>query len=241
MKRCLCWLVLLVMLVGFAPAGGEQKPDLPPEYAFYNEVVFVGDSLMNQLHRHRTALRNEGVEIFGNARFLSAGAYSLYLAGFDQALKDQPALLYRGQWLGLGPALKAMEAKEVYMMLGLADDPGRDPERDKRRYTRVIEGIRKAVPDIQITALSLTPITKRGESRSTTQKGIDVFNQNLEGWSHELGIGYLDVATALKNADGYLDSSLSNDKKVHLNEEGLRILTALLHQHASVMLQERGE
>lgn len=231
-KKMLLVFLLLALFMSLAAKGEPAQVALAPEAAFFNDAVFVGDSVTNQIRRHRTSMRNEGIEIFGTARFLSAGAYSLYLAGFDRALADQPALLYRGNYVSLAQGLKAMEAKQVYILLGLADDPGYNTQRDVQRYTKVVTRIREALPDIQIMALSLTPITKQGESTKTTQKGIDLFNQRLMLLCEELDMTYVDIATPLKNDQGYLPGTYSNDKKVHLNETGLTILTATLHQFA---------
>ncbi len=232
------WVLLLLAILLPLSVLGEttDATSIPPEYAFFNDVVFVGDSVTNQIRRYRTGMRNEGQEIFGSARFLSAGAYSLYLAGFEHALKDEPALFYRGRNVGLGHGLAAMEAKKAYILLGLADDPGLNPDRDRQRYTKMISQIRRAVPDIEITALSVTPITERGQSLKTTQKGIDRFNEQLQSLCKELDIAFVDIATPLKNEAGYLDGALSSDKKVHLNEEGLKILTETLHQYAREQL-----
>ena len=232
------WVLLMLAILLPLPGLGEATDGsaIPPEHAFINDVVFVGDSVTNQIRRYRTSMRNEGQEIFGSARFLSAGAYSLYLAGFEHALQDEPTLFYRGRNVGLGQGLAAMKAKKVYILLGLADDPGLNPDRDRHRYTKMISQIRRAVPDIEITALSVTPITERGQSLKTTQNGIDRFNVQLQSLCKELGIAFVDIATPLKNEAGYLDGALSSDKKVHLNEDGLKILTETLHQYAREQL-----
>lgn len=232
LKKLFVFILLLVLSVSLVTGAEQNTKPVKPEAAFFDDVVFVGDSLTNQIRRYRASKRNEGEEIFGTARFLSAGAYSLYLAGFERALKDEPALFYRGRYVGLGEGLAAMKAKKVYILLGLADDPGMNPERDRKRYTKMIEKIRKAVPDIEIVAMSVTPITEKAQSRKTTQKGIDIFNENLKILCEELGIGFIDIATPLKNENGFLPGALSNDKKVHLNEEGLKILTETLYQYA---------
>lgn len=235
-KKLLLISLIVTLLVSAAAAGKASAPPVTPEAAFFDDAVFVGDSVTNQIRRHCTTRRSEGISIFGSARFLSAGAYSLYLAGLKRVPENEPAILYRGSYVTLAQGLKAMEAKQVYILLGLADDPGYNPERDIQRYTKMVARIREALPDIKIMAMSLTPITRQGQSEKTTQKGIDLFNQNLQQLCRELDMTYIDIATPLKNEDGFLPGAYSNDKKVHLSEAGLDILTNTLHQFAREQL-----
>ncbi|MGI6689980.1 MAG: hypothetical protein GX916_01735 [Clostridiales bacterium] len=236
LKRLIVSLMFLALLPWPAPAETESTAQVSPEAAYFDDAVFVGDSVTNQIRRYRTAKRNEGEEIFGTARFLSAGAYSVYLGSLRNPPKDKVTLQYRGRAVSLSQGLAAMEAGKAFILLGLTDAPGRNVDRDMTRYARMIELIREASPDIQIVAMSVTPVMEKGQNILTKQTGINLFNERLQALCSELGITYLDVATPLKDEQGFLYGPYSSDKSVHLSEAGLEVLTETLHQHAREQL-----
>lgn len=241
LKRILSVLLLCSLAFGLSLAGAETTTPVAPEAAYFDDAVIVGDSLTGQLLRYRSKKRNEGEEILGTARFLNVGAYSVYLASLPRVQKDKPTLLYRGQPVTVSQGLSLMGARKVVLFLGLADSPGKNPEQDIYRYTKMVGLIREAVPDIQVICLSLTPIMESAQDYNTKQKGIDLFNENLKALCEELDMLFVDVATGLKDENGFLPGYLSNDKNVHLNEDGLAILVQALHSFARQELAKQGQ
>lgn len=230
------WMIfLLAALLALGPAAMAETSLAParPEAAWYDDAVFIGDSVGNQLRRYCTTRRAEGEPVLGTARFLTAGAYTIWLASLAKVLQDYPALQYRGRKVTVPQGLQAMEAGKAVIMLGLADEPGRNMDTDISRYRRMVDRIREVLPDIVIVAVSVTPVTKRAESEKTKQKNLDNFNVHLEALCEEIDVGFVDVTTALKTEEGFLNGQLSNDKKVHLNPEGLDIVIDVLYQFAA--------
>lgn len=232
LKRVCAVFLCAMLLAGMAAAGASDTACSAEEAGYFDDAVFVGDSLTNQLRKFRAACRDQGTDILGTARFLSAGAYSLYMASFPKPMEDGIPLLYRGRNVSVSEGLAAMQARKAFIWLGMTTDPGKNPDRDMRWYARMVGHIREAAPGIEIIALSVTPVVEKAQTRSTNQRGIDLFNRRLQALCGDLDITYVDIATPLKNEKGFLNSAFSNDKKLHLNETGLQIVTETLHRHA---------
>ncbi|NLX82358.1 MAG: hypothetical protein GXZ04_00850 [Clostridiales bacterium] len=236
MKRYLL-LIMLVVMISQSAVCETLAVTVPKEAAYFDDAVFIGDSVGNQLRHYILNLRKEGNEVLGDAQFLTAGAYTVYLASRNFIPKDMPALQYRGRAVTVRDGLIALNPGKVFIMLGLADEPGRDVDRDIGSYRKLINIIRDAVPDIKITAMSVTPITKSGEGGLLKQSNINLFNKHLEAFCEEEGIGYVDVASWLKNDHGFLNSEYSNDKKVHLNQHGIKLVVQALHYYAAEQME----
>lgn len=233
LMKTLKWMGLVLLILSLLPVPALQEGQaVPAEAAYFSDAVFVGDSVTNQLRRYAANRHNQGVEVFGGAGFLSAGAYSLYLASLGKLQPNKVAPTYRGQPVTIPDGLVKMEAKKVFIMLGLADAPGRNPDQDMYRYEKLVRLIREALPGIQVVAVSVTPMTEKAQDYETNQKGINLFNTRLEALCQELGIQFLDVSTPLKNEHGFLTGAYSNDKKMHLNEAGIEIYVESLYAFA---------
>ena len=236
MKRLLACLMVLMLLCP-AALGESFQVSVPPEASYFDDALFIGDSVGNQLRRFNLDQRKEGNDILGDAQFLTAGAFSVYLASLGSVEKDKPALHYRGRAVTVREGVSALAPGKVFIMLGLADEPGRNVERDITRYRKVINHIRAVSPDIKIVSMSVTPVTQRAEGVKLKQASINLFNQHLEALCKEEGIDFVDVAGWLKNDDGFLTGHYSNDKKVHLNQQGLKLMVQALYYYAAEQME----
>lgn len=236
-KQIAVLMLILSLLSGTAASEAQAPAAAQPEAVFFDDAVFVGDSITNQFQRFHATRNKAGEPVLGGARFLSAGAYSLYLASLEKLQKDGAALKYRGKSVTVPQGLKAMEAGKVFILLGMTDAPGRNPDQDMYRYKKMVGLIQEAVPGIRVIALSVTPVAEKAQTYQTNQRCINLFNERLEALCAELGITYLDIATPLKNEQGFLNLDYSNDKKLHLNTTGLTIVSNTLHDFAREQLE----
>jgi lysophospholipase L1-like esterase len=100
----------------------------------------------------------------------------------------------------------------------------------------MIRHIREFNPGIEIIALSMTPIVEESQKKNLKQENINLFNERLEVLCKEENVHFLDVASSLKNSDGYLDEALSSDKYVHLGVDGMNIMIDILYDFARQQL-----
>lgn len=204
---------------------------------FFDDAVFVGDSVLAQLNRYLIAEREKGHFPLGQARFLVATGYTLYRGSRKFALQNLN-LVYKGTPYPLHQALSKMEAGKAFVMLGLNDEPGRYVNRDMEHYKRLMELVRESNPNLTLFALAVTPVEEKGQTKSVRQDYIDLFNHSLKELCAEMDVYFIDTATPLKNQKGFLDTELSNDGYVHLNLKGQTILLDTIIQSAHQLTQE---
>ncbi|NLW20746.1 MAG: hypothetical protein GXY84_05170 [Clostridiales bacterium] len=239
MKR-FCLLVLVICLCAPALAQEAPSPRQPGDAdlasgrydAYFDDAVFVGDSLTNQIHSQALASRRDGGGLLGQARFLHAHSYTLAQAAGVSA-NTRVQLKYRGQAVGLATGVARMGAGKVFVLLGHNDRAGTFLQRDLRNFGRVMDQVLAALPGVTFVALSLTPITRAfEEAGANSQAHVDAFNEGLRALAEEKGLYYVDVATPLKDQDGYLNPALTRDREVHLTEEGVGLVVEALRRFA---------
>lgn len=231
---CTLWLLC-------AAALGEEIPSLrQPNDAdldagiydsYFDDAVFVGDSVTNQLFRYIREQRSKGKTPLGDVRFLAVDNYSIWI-GCHSNLYGKVRLKYRGNEVTLHGGLNAMKAGKVFVLLGLNDHAGDQLEADVRRYGLIIDHVFEKNPDIHFVAQSCTPLVKAGCGKTLNKKNIDAFNARLEALCEEKGVAYLDIATPLMGEDGYLPLAYAYDRQAHMNDKGLKIWLNTLRSYA---------
>jgi lysophospholipase L1-like esterase len=229
-KRLLCLCLACLLVTACLPAGAE-KPS-------FNDTVFVGDSIMQQIGRYRLEQKERGNPVLEGARFLAVSSYSLSQGSRITPNKDKPALMFRGMAVSLPDGLHMMEAKRAFIMLGMNDEAGARLDTHMRLYRRLIERTLKRNPDLELVALSVTPITKRAQTKKLNQANFNAFNTALEALCQELGVAYLDVATPLMNEEGFLRPDFSSDNRVHLSEEGVEVFVETIETFTLTLLEK---
>ncbi|MGI6726506.1 MAG: SGNH/GDSL hydrolase family protein [Christensenellales bacterium] len=224
MKRLLCLCLACLLAAACLPAGAEQ-----PSFA---GTVFVGDSIMQQIGRYRMEQTERGNPILEGARFLAISSYSLSQASRITPNEDKPALMLRGSRVSLPEGLRQLEARRVFIMLGMNDEAGARLNPQVNLYRRLIERVLNRNPDLELVALSVTPITKRAQTKKLNQANFNTFNTALEALCQEMGVSYLDVATPLMDGEGFLRPEFSSDNRVHLSKEGMRIFVETIEAYA---------
>lgn len=199
--------------------------------AYFDDAVFVGDSVTQGLQYYIMYQQGSGQMPLGRAQFLAAASYNLTTASkpFDASKVN---ITYQGTAMSIEDAVSAMGAKHMFIMLGLNDWAGSAVDAYAKMYRQMLERITTALPDLEITVLSCTPVTPDGEKPKLTSEGMENFNQALIALCEELGIEYLDVASPLKNEEGKLNPAYSSDNYVHLNNDGLRIWVNTLRAYS---------
>ncbi len=199
--------------------------------SFFNDALFIGDSITATYKSYCTGERNVNPGFLGTARFLAATSYNIRLALYNTPLRDY--LIFRGIPVSITQGINQAEAKWVYILLGVNDMAGKEIEQNIEKYGQLIDLIKEQCPGVTLVIQSLTPVS-RGFAR---KRGIDMaqwnsFNEPLQALCEEKGVFYLDIATALQDADGYLPDSLSSDQEFHFNREGNDLWTLALRRFA---------
>ena len=199
--------------------------------SFFNDAVFVGDSITQGLRNYVLNQRIKGTPVLGNARFLAATSYSLRVSASAFSSKTVN-LTYQGSNMSIEDCMAAMGAKEVYIMLGMNDLTFAQVSVCKENYKKTIEKILKKTPEIRIYIQLCSPITKSGEKVNLNNSNMDLFNSALKELCGEYGLEWVDVNTPLKGEDNCLQREYSSDNYVHMSNTGCVVWVNALRDFA---------
>lgn len=186
-------------------AWGAALPESAPvEAAYFDDAVFVGDSITEGW------LIYTGME---NARVLAGtgiNCSTIYTAAVVK-LED-------GTRSTIMDELAKTQYKKVYVMLG--GNEVRDMEKDAflSRYSKVLDDIRAAQPEALIYVQSMTPVTQ-SNNYNMDNKRIDDFNEAIKGLCAEKKMYYLNVAECMKDEQGMLPNEASPADGMHFGQD----------------------
>ncbi len=219
---------------GFAPVPEKDfnpfvMESSPVSDSFFDNAVFIGDSISVKLQFY-----NKETSALGNAKFLCAESLSPMSALKDVSDESiHPS--FRGKKVKPADGVLMSGAQKVYIMLGMngiAIDFNRSFESTKM----LIEEILLKSPESVIFVQSVTPITFKSSraDEDLNVNSINAYNEQLSRICSENGWYYLDVASALKDENGYLKSAFCSDDTgmgIHFNDVGADIWVNYLKTH----------
>ena len=237
-KRATAILILLLWLAAM-PARGEKLPRATL-MRFYDDAVFVGDSVTRQLEIFVRRQRTRQPGYLGKAQFLAEQNYMLYRASRNNVASKDANYKYKGSTKPLCRILGEMRPKRALILLGLNDYIPTKIPKGLAYAKRIVALTKKYAPDTQVIFLSLTPVTKAFGGKKDYQPLWDEYNQALEKQCRAQGVPFIDIATPLKDKTGHLDAAYTNDKKCHLSAKGLKRWVDVLLSYAQSQY-DRGE
>lgn len=232
-KICVLLMILSILFTVWARAEETAEEDTRDKYEiFFDHTVFLGDSVTTQL---RTYAREK--KLLPGAKFLCVTNYNLGLACRTTLNDAEAQLTLRGLKVTTPEGLKMLQAEKVFILLGLNDHAGSNLPVDMERYSRIIDHIRDVLPDAMIVAQTVTPIQKRLQGKTLNQENMNSFNEALETLCAEKDVYFLDIASPLKDEEGFLNTAYARDRSdnVHLNNAGLKVWTDTLYAFADAL------
>ena len=198
---------------------------------FFDDVVFVGDSVSLGLRNYVTNQRNKGAECLGKAQFLVAGSmgYGNSLGAIGSANSIHPK--YQGKEIMIEDGVQKTGAKKVFIMLGLNDFCAYSVDTGMKNAEKLIGRIIEKNPDVKIYVQSVTPVIKAKEHGRFNNQSIDTFNAALKNLCNANGWTYVDVASSLKGADNCFKDEYCSDKDaqgVHMSYAGCKVWIDML-------------
>lgn len=235
LRRAAAALLTLMMLCpGAMTAEESARPALTEEQllSYYDGAVFIGDSITGQLYSYVLRQRESDPDFMKNTKFYTADSYFLYAASRKYLLNDVNNLSMRGVEMPLWELVGVLQPRRVLILLGVNDYAGSRIEKNIGYCERILDLIGQSAPDAQVIFESLTPVRPafcRGKDYRTQW---DQYNAALEEMCLRRGAGYVDIASALKDEDGYLRKEYSSDGEYHLSRAGLRVWLDSLIRYA---------
>ena len=220
------------------PTEANVDPD-----AFFNNSVFIGDSIMTCISLYVRSRRNDET-MLGDARFLT---YDNGVRLIDCAGDGGPGAHYfsfRGTAMPFDQIMAEMDADKVFIMLGMNDMVhGHGIDESIERYSRVIDIIQENIPGVEVIVLLNTPksaSTWRPESHKFlgyNNEFIDTFVDALKQLCDRRGIANIDLNSPLKGPDNALPDEYCLDNYNHLTAAGSKAAVDVLYAYATRILQ----
>ncbi len=194
---------------------------------YFDDVVFVGDSISYKLSLYDLRTDCLGEAIFLTSSSLSA-INSLWGLYDDNAVHPS----YNGTKMRVPDGVKATGRKKVYIMLGMNDLPSFGIDTTLSNIKKLVIQIKEASPDVQIFMQSITPIY--GDKMKITNDFVNEYNVKLSAMCKEQNWYYLDVAVALRDENGALPLEYCGDPEImgiHFLDKGCQAWADYLYSH----------
>ncbi|MBO4885578.1 MAG: hypothetical protein IKS52_01720 [Clostridia bacterium] len=212
------------------PLGLEESERVDDKY--FNDAVFIGDSITLKLQRYVTNKRNEGEKCLGRAKFLVAGSMGSGNA-LEAVSADSIHPSYQGDKMRLEKAVELMDAGKVYIMLGMNDVAAYGLEGSVENMKTLVGLILERQPGAEIFIQSVTPriasMTTKPTNRMLFDYDILLYNACMEnGWN------FVDVAYVMRDRDGFLLDEYCSDPDsmgMHFTDEGCEAWIDYLATH----------
>ncbi len=232
MKRRTAAAMLLLLLAGFLLSGEAETLTRDQLSSFYKGAFFIGDSITEQLKGYVRREQQERPGFFPDVKFLTAQSYCLYTASRKNLLPEKANLKLKGKEMPLWEILKERQPTKALILLGVNDYIGKTIEKGMDYDTRIMDLAQKHAPNTELIFLSLTPVTKSFCKHQDYRTMWDEYNAALKGLCLLRSVPYIDIASPMKDEEGYLKSSYASDGKYHLKAEALELWVQALLNYA---------
>lgn len=201
---------------------------------WFDDAVLVGDSLVGGLSGYVLQERNEGRTCLGHLQLVPASALTLKKALECEQKARGSELKCKGRYMTISEVVTTLEAKRLFIMLGVSDPRWFTPEEMVDTYDQLITLIKAQHPDLEIIIHSIMPMVKdyAGQVNMTYEINKTV-NEHMRAYCAEKGITYIELADLVRDEDGFLKYEYSaSDYRFHLGKEGKRIWVHCLREYA---------
>lgn len=201
-------------------------PDGIEDGSFFDDAVFVGDSILVSVQTYAMLEK-----CFGNATFLCRPGFSLRFV-VDKSMK----MTYRGRSMTIPEAVEACGANKVFIQFGMNDIATLFIDNNVDYWNTLIAEIRERCPDILIFIHRSSPIYR--EEGMFNNENMSYYNSLLDGIAEENGCFLIDTATPLTDENGFLIEEYCSDHYCHLSMEGCAVWERTLKDY---LLEHKGE
>ena len=230
-KRLLAALLCLMMLL--PPAMAEDELTDTQLGTFYDDAIFVGDSVIRMLHNYIKTKQLRDKNFFKGAKFYAAYSYQMRAATYETPRDGKVNLLFRGSQGTLSEIVRTLKPGKLFFLAGLNDNIVFNIDRGMGYAEKIVSIVQKRSPDTKIYFFSMTPVTASvNRKRNGMQAKVDEYNRQLEEKCQELGVVFLDISTQLKGEEGTMMKGISHDGEYHLNDKGNAIWVQQLLNYA---------
>lgn len=199
--------------------------------SYFDDVVFIGDSISLKLTWYESAMN-----VLGNAQFLTEGSLGSGNALWSVSDASRHPK-YNGQKMLLRESVPLTGAKKMYIMLGMNDIGVYGISGAVANLTTLINAIKQNAPDIRVYVQSMTPTTSTSYlcRNKHTIENIVGYNKALLQACLDNGWYFVNVASVMYDEYGYLRMEYCSDPGnmgIHFSNAGCAAWVDYLYTHA---------
>jgi len=203
------------------------KNEIPQGEEWFNDAIFIGDSLTVGLGAYKI--------LDENLVFASTGIN-------PQTILTKACVEKNGTTLTVADAIKDLTPKKIYIMLGSNGVAFLSKEKVIELYGEFIDSVKTSHPDSQIYLQSIMPVTsskEKSDDRYANSK-IDEYNEAILDLANKKEVYFVNVAEAVKDENGCLPDSSSSDG-MHFGPSVYNLWLDYLREHYVPLQSEISE
>jgi lysophospholipase L1-like esterase len=221
------------LVLGTAGASPTNFDDGVDE-TFFDDAVFVGDSVSLKLQLYAEKVREAGGSCLGQAQFFTEGGLGWGNQLLDLTNKNGLHAEYNGTATYVEDAVYEMGVSKVYIMLGMNDVALYGLDQSILNAGSICDKIMEKNPDVQIFIESVTPMLASSETSKLNNTIITQFNEMLQSFCQENDYYYLDISSAVSDDSGCLKKEYCGDAEgmgMHFTDAGCEVWVDYLMNH----------
>lgn len=196
---------------------GETE-DMGQEYV--DKFVFLGDSTTYGLGYY---------DVVSDSQVWTPASGTLTLSLWSTATIVYPD---DNSELAIKDAVAKKQPEYMLITLGVNGVSFMDEKYFVTEYTNLVLAVKEASPNTKIILNSIYPVSASyPASNGITNDKINTANTWVERIANSTGVKYLDSESVIKDSNGAMPDSLSNDKALHLNADGFDLVINYLRTH----------
>lgn len=203
-----------------AEASASEESPVTYEYtqvddSYFNDAVFIGDSISYGFELYVTEKRANGETILGEAQFLTSGSLSYGNSLWDVS-DESVHPTYNGEKMKLEDAIAKIKPGKIFILLGTNDVALYGVEQTIANADTEISGMLEASPGAEIFIMSTTPKYSPAESDvdgALNNADIDALNVAMRQFAVEKGYNFMNIAPLFKDETGGLAADYCSDKE----------------------------
>jgi len=207
---------------------------------YFENNLFVGDSILEGLAQYVRAQRQNGAELLSDAKFLTSimGIRVADLVG-DTADYERIRYQYRGAVRELSEIVTLAEPRRLFLLVGMNDLAGGASVDDTiARYGRLLEQLKQDFPTVDLVVMTPTPKTASAwlpnycTNPDFGSSLLREFADRLLALCETMSVPCIDIFAALADETGNLPDNFSRDNYVHINDLGSAVVADALNRFA---------
>lgn len=179
--------------------------------AFFKGAVFVGDSVMVGF---RNYLKTKGPSFLGGPDFLVSGSYSAANAVAPVSVSSIHPI-YQGQQHQIQDSIALMGATKVFVCFGINDIALYGVDGTIKNFSTLFDRIKAKNLNVKLYILSAPPMAEASQQKNLNNANLQKLNAALQSYAEASDAGFIDIYSAVADADGNLKAAYCSDGYVH--------------------------